>query len=337
MLIQRHILGYENLSSDYKKLAADVNNSGNITALDVSEVKRVILGYLPTFRNTNVWRFLPSDYVFPAQTQNQVLPFSDSLLVAYLLDNQKDRNFIAIKTGDVNLSANANFSGSAGGRNENQLSFEIEEKPVNTGEIFEITLKNTSDLNIAALQTALKFDPSVMEFQALAQTQLSNFEPTDLNKTQSGVGELRFVWLKSEPQKIIENTPILTLQFRAKKAIQSIKNYFSIDSKVMPSVAFENGIEKEVALIFKSQIVENEDFVENELCYPNPTNDILFIPAKAAETISLIDAQGKILSKTVANTSQLLRIETADFLSGLYLLKIESEGETKVQNVLILH
>ena len=44
VLIQRHIIGLESLDSPYKLIAADVNNDRRVTALDLVNLRRLILG-----------------------------------------------------------------------------------------------------------------------------------------------------------------------------------------------------------------------------------------------------------------------------------------------------
>ena len=62
--IQRHILGIETLNSPYKLIAADVNNTNNITASDVSEIRKLILGITDKFAKNDSWTFIPNSYLF---------------------------------------------------------------------------------------------------------------------------------------------------------------------------------------------------------------------------------------------------------------------------------
>ncbi|WP_246141902.1 dockerin type I domain-containing protein, partial [Phaeodactylibacter luteus] len=43
VLISKHILGVEPLSTPYKRIAADVNSSGSITTLDLIQLRKLIL------------------------------------------------------------------------------------------------------------------------------------------------------------------------------------------------------------------------------------------------------------------------------------------------------
>ena len=57
MKIQKHILGKAALDSDLREIAADANADGRISALDLLEIRKVILGKSETFANVDSWRF----------------------------------------------------------------------------------------------------------------------------------------------------------------------------------------------------------------------------------------------------------------------------------------
>ena len=78
ILISRHILGVEPLDSPYKRIAADTNGSGNISALDLIQLRRMILGIESDFGEVPSWRFITSNFVFPVLTNPQVGKFPRS-------------------------------------------------------------------------------------------------------------------------------------------------------------------------------------------------------------------------------------------------------------------
>jgi len=103
VLMQQQILGHTTLSP-YKLIAGDVNNSGSLTTFDMVLVRRIILQFDSEFELVPNWRFIPADYEFPDPTDPfdgypEVDPFSP------LLSGSTDRDYIAIKMGDMNDSA----------------------------------------------------------------------------------------------------------------------------------------------------------------------------------------------------------------------------------------
>ncbi len=103
---QRHILGLEPLGTPYQQIAADVNNSRSITSSDIVEMRRLILGAIDTFNKVNSWRFVPSDFVFPNPANPFTTSVPDSILLTNLSAHQLHTNFVAIKMGDVDGTAN---------------------------------------------------------------------------------------------------------------------------------------------------------------------------------------------------------------------------------------
>lgn len=124
--VQRHVLGLEILPGPFSWIAADVNNSGSITTLDIVLMRHIILGMSTSFGNVPVYRLLPR-YALESQTQfsddfyNNPFTavwqhdgelFSYSGAQSYLdwfslnlpnpaVQDPKTFSFYAIKTGDV--------------------------------------------------------------------------------------------------------------------------------------------------------------------------------------------------------------------------------------------
>lgn len=106
VLIQRHILSVAPLNSPFKIIAADVNQSGNVSLTDVILIRRLLLNGLNEFPNDINWRFIPTSYQFPVPANPWFEPFPEAIHI-YDLDVSYtfNKNFTAIKLGDVNGSA----------------------------------------------------------------------------------------------------------------------------------------------------------------------------------------------------------------------------------------
>lgn len=109
--IQRHILDKERLVSPYQLIAADVNNDKKITSADIKILRDMILGRIsrwPSFRPA--WMFFPKDYKFV----NNTVPWNSmpSAREWIPLQGPMEKNYIAVKLGDVNDSNIGNLEGS---------------------------------------------------------------------------------------------------------------------------------------------------------------------------------------------------------------------------------
>jgi len=58
IMIQRHIIGLEQLDSPYKLIAADVNNSNNINGLDLVELRKLIIGIYEELPNNESIKYI---------------------------------------------------------------------------------------------------------------------------------------------------------------------------------------------------------------------------------------------------------------------------------------
>ena len=102
--IQRHILGTLPLVNPYKILAADVNDSGIISTLDIIQLRKLILG-INTFipNRSSPWFFIPADYQFTDALHPLQDDFPRQITIAPL-DSSRTLDFIGIKVGDLNNS-----------------------------------------------------------------------------------------------------------------------------------------------------------------------------------------------------------------------------------------
>jgi hypothetical protein len=99
--IQRHILGIESIQSPYNLLSADVNASRSLTAADISEIRKLILGIKARLKVPN-WIFIPDDYVFDPNVFPDVNKFIPSCYTIEIIDKSLDNvNFTGIKMGDI--------------------------------------------------------------------------------------------------------------------------------------------------------------------------------------------------------------------------------------------
>lgn len=106
ILVTRHILGVEPFEDPLQLLAADVNNSQSISAVDLVGIQRVLLNLSESFTGRKSWQFIDANVALSTTVlqsgvaQNIQLPIGSEDVT--LVD------FVGFKTGDVNGSARAN-------------------------------------------------------------------------------------------------------------------------------------------------------------------------------------------------------------------------------------
>ena len=155
VLISQHILGLQPLGSPYYMIAADANNSGSITTLDIVDLRRLILGITNDLPNNTSWRFIDQEYEFTDDENPFQDNFPESKTIAAIQANQMDDDFVAVKIGDVNGSAIPNTFMQSDDRSFGTLLIDVEDTEVEEGEEFSVRF-NAAD-PVLGLQFTLNF------------------------------------------------------------------------------------------------------------------------------------------------------------------------------------
>jgi hypothetical protein len=137
-------------------IAADVNNSGSITTLDLIQLRKLILNIDTEFANNTSWRFVDADYNF----NNPNNPFGESwpeVKNFNNLDGNAAASFVGIKVGDVNNSATVEARSATG-----TLAVNVAETELVAGN--EYTIPFTADMaEIAGYQFTLNVNKAAAE------------------------------------------------------------------------------------------------------------------------------------------------------------------------------
>ncbi len=151
VLIQRHILGLEPITSPYRLIAADVNNNQSITASDLTELRKLILGVYEALPNNSSWRFVDANHRFADPTD----PWTSYVPETYNLSNLRnnmDINFIGLKVGDVNGDAIASKFDENQVQTRTSYSVAINDKKVYKGEIVRMPVIANQSGTLLGLQ-----------------------------------------------------------------------------------------------------------------------------------------------------------------------------------------
>jgi len=106
--IQRHLLNIEPFTEGLQYLLSDANQTGTISALDLVEIQKIILGIKPDFDDGVSWFFLPVNETIPLNGNQVPTDFKAYIQLSEVLDETTPLQFKAYKKGDLNGSANPN-------------------------------------------------------------------------------------------------------------------------------------------------------------------------------------------------------------------------------------
>ena len=106
--IQRHLLNIHPFTEGYQYLLSDANQTGTISALDLVELQKIILGIQPGFDDGISWYLIPADENITLNGNQVPTDYRDYILLSDVLNSSAQLHFKAYKRGDLNGSADPN-------------------------------------------------------------------------------------------------------------------------------------------------------------------------------------------------------------------------------------
>lgn len=340
-VMSRHILDVQPITSALKQIAGDVNADGSIDALDMVITRRMVLRQMEAFPSNKSWRFVPKVYQFPS-TANTIpaLNFPEFIAFTNLIDTVRTADFWAVKTGDLNGSANGAFRADnptvevRGGAKP--LIIKAENAFLEKDKIYDVDI--TSDkMDADGFQFTLNFDKNAIKILSIEQGELSDFTHHNYALFPSE-GKATVSW-HGRPDSKAFPMNIFRLRLSAKQSGQ-LSNALRLTSDLTPAEAFTlAGDIRSVELRFKG--VQNNDFTlfQNE---PNPTaggeTNIRFrLPEASEARLTLYDVSGKILkieTKSFEKGENNWLIQTPS-VSGVVLYRLDTPTHSATRRMMI--
>ena len=298
VLISKHILGIEDLGSPYKMIAADINNSGSISTIDMVELRKLILFIDTEFQNNTSWRFVDAEFVFP----NANNPWETSFPEVYSINDltgQAFADFVGVKIGDVNGTAIANDLMSGEDRNAvGDLIFNIDDVEMVAGEEYTVDFNAKDFANILGYQFTLAFDKNAVELVDVEAGELANLDANNFGMSLLEEGVITTSWNASQVTSLADDATVFSLTFTA-KSNATLSNVLSVNSRWTVAEGYDSNADKlNIGLTFNNGNVVSGDFdlYQNQ---PNPFKAETVIgfnlPESAAATLTIYDVSGKVL------------------------------------------
>ncbi len=296
VIVSRHILGLEPITSPYKLIAADANRSNSISTLDLVAIQKVILQLEDGFPNNTSWRFVPADYAMPLDPFAQ--PFPEQVVIDNLLEATSVA-FTAIKVGDLNDSANFTSGGEIALREAGQpWNLQLPDVALVAGQAYEVPVYWSGEA-LSGMQWSKLFETSAL--RDLSIVPVGAMQQGEARYHQAGE-ELLFSWVALEGAvQISRDEPMLYMRFvadqsgnlsdfvMAEGASLQAEAYGS-DLRVHPlQWVFETAYEPAV-LPHQWKVAQN---------YPNPfthrTNLEVWLPEQSDVHVVVYDLFGRIV------------------------------------------
>jgi hypothetical protein len=287
--IQKHLLGIETMNSPYDLIAADANNSQNVSAIDLVELRKLILGIYTELPANKSWRFVDKSFQFADVTSPW--PFSESINMTGMNGNETDKDFVAIKVGDVNNTVQANALQILPRNGNGVVNFVADDRTVSAGEMVDVVIRSTDFASIEGYQFTMKAEG--LEFRGVTAGLVSM---SDENMGVFG-STLTASWHKVGGVSATASDVLFTLSFQATAAGQ-LSEMININSKVTDAEAYNTSSDiKDLKLTFRGSEAGAEfALYQNE---PNPFKGSTLIgydlPVAGNVVLTVFDVTGKVL------------------------------------------
>jgi hypothetical protein len=249
VLMAKHILGVQPLNSPYKMIAADINRSGTVSTLDMIQLRKLILNIETSFTNNTSWRFLPTSHTFPMPTNPWATTFPEVRSVNDLVGTIA-ADFVAVKVGDVNGSAQANALVSDERTMNGQFNFAVENLLVKAGNEYTVAFTGLEMAAITGFQGTLNLNGAELVAIEYGAAKAENF-----GMRYADQGHITTSWHVDggdAMHRVSKEDVLFSLVIRATVDAE-LSDVISVSSRYTVAEAYRQGELTELGIVFSSK------------------------------------------------------------------------------------
>lgn len=295
VIIQRHILGIEKISSPYKLIAADVNKDKSITAADLTELRKLILGVNDKFVNNNSWRFVDKDYKFGDANSAHAELFTEVYSLNNINSNMKV-DFLSVKVGDVNGNALANATDiNTETRSSQNFALNTINASFVAGQTIEVPVTLAEANSVTGFQFTLGFDADKLSLQNI-EGDIIGMTDNNFGFTRLAEGLLAVSYNKEKAMNMEAGAKVMRLTFKA-KADGNLAEVLNVNSEVTNAEAYSPSNDVMNVRFNVDNKVANEVVLHQNTPNPFKASTVIGfeLPKAMNVTITIFDVTGKII------------------------------------------
>jgi hypothetical protein len=323
-------------------IAADVNKSGTITAKDMSDLRKLILGVITEIPENESWRFIDAGYRF----QSVEKALEESIPEKYSipqLESDMHVNFTGVKIGDLNGTVRSRgMNGGIKVREGKSLQLYSEDQHMEAGRVYAIEVKGGENMgDYSGMQFTIEFDATKLEVIEVMGSQGVKFGAQHYSMKQAQKGMVTVSW-DGEAES---GDKLFTLVVKTQGAT-SVSEVLKLSNRITPvlGVIRESGEESTIQWHIGKEVEEGLSFSvsQNE---PNPWNGETTInvtlPKGGEVQLSIYDAKGKMYYQV----SEELRRGVNEWKldrqilpqAGMYFFQVDYDNQTVTKRMVILN
>jgi hypothetical protein len=341
VIIQKHLLGILPLNSPYKILAADADNNNAVSANDLFQLRKLILGVQSQLPTSAAWYFISDDYLF-SNSQNPWYSGDEDNMYSIIqrdLDTDEMHNdFVAVKIGDVNGSINQLLTQDEL-LSRSMMSFFTGNQTFKADERVSVPVYASDFDQIAGMQFTLEFDANTFDLAGLTPGVL-NIGEDQMALLQDGM--LNISWNQASGLSASEDEALFTVELRAKTNGQLI-NQITMNSNLLDAEVYTDNLEIR-RIGFEVRTMESDGFVLYQNT-PNPfeneTEIVFELPSATFATLKVYDVTGKVLqsvSGEFAKGRNSVSMSKNDLKTsgGVLYYQLETENHNAIRKMILL-
>ena len=309
----RHLLGLQIFGSSQEKIAADFTTNNVISAKDISEMRKLILGVIPDNPWHNSWRFWNKDTDFSGDSSGVLIPdLIETVPLMDVVDSLMTGDFEGVKLGDVSGDINQFFNGPNQTRSTQE--FYYNDRKVSAGEMVNVNVFAKDHLVISGVQSGMMINGTQ---RALVSPHNLDFHVRDAHELLNLVGYTAY------DVHIDPFEPIYTLRFKPSRSGWISELMHQTKTGTPSLVLF--GDNSEIDFILRP-----ERSSENLIVFPNPTSSsVEVLTSKVITDIVISDISGRTVESTFVAEGNMAKVNLEHLRSGLYLITVKSARGTE--------
>jgi len=297
VMIQRHILGLQPLQDPMLLLAADANADGKVTASDLTDLRKLILGQTTSLPKNKSWIFIHN------QEGNEELTPWEMPRQAYFTAQPQavyTNNFTGIKVGDVNLNAAGNIGENNTSARNGHYTAVIGDIQIYPGRSYRIPVYAGDMTSVMGLQLSLAASEGVTIrglTSAMLEVRKSDYHIFEVE----GKKMVNISWNSQAPSQLSSSDILFEIEVTSDTPVRA-ETALKINEESLAPEVTDAGIHAR-SLKLRSSAEEPDD--SNALTIfqnvPNPFSDQTSVryslPENDEVELTLADVDGKVLFK----------------------------------------